>query len=387
LPLAVLIWANPNRRCFSQGKKQFQKGFCLDLFCSFFGQHSQGLLDLSPPENGSMVIRNESAISQAKVTLSSQEQDQLSDLARGLRLAEASHADQRLLAILRRQPLAFPSIAESLRSLAEERISHLQLENLPIDSALPPPPADGQRPEGKSWLSETILLQLALCADLQPMGLMEEKGGALIHDITPAAGRAAEASSAGVVPLGFHTDLAILRASFRPQFLFLIGLVNESQTPTLIVDLYEALAALSAKEPGLADILRHPRFRVESPALLHLWGGKTLRSEPRPLLTPGPGGLEGIAANLDAVTPTDPEAERALTGFKAVLPGCARPIVIGPGSALCFSNFRTLHGRGAIAAGQRWLQRLYCRRSLAELREATGAAEAVIFPISRLILE
>jgi L-asparagine oxygenase len=323
-----------------------------------------------------------------KVNLSPQDHDQLIKLAQRLNVEPGARADQRLLATLRRQPLVLSSIAESLRSLAAEGISHLTLANLPIDSALPPPPANGQRPEGKTWLSETILLQLALCAGLQPMGLVEEKGGALVHEICPASGRAAEASSAGVVPLGFHTDLAILRASFRPQFLFLIGLVNESQTPTLIVDLDEALAALSAKDPGLADILRHPRFRVESPALLHLWGGKTLRSEPRPLLTPGPGGLEGIAANLDAVKPTDPEAERALAGFKAVLPGCARPIVICPGSALILNNLRTLHGRGAIAAGQRWLQRLYCRRSLAELRAATGAApEAVIYPISRLILE
>lgn len=323
-----------------------------------------------------------------KVNLSPQDHDQLINLAQGLHMEPGARADQRLLATLRRESLVLSSIAESLCSLAAERISHLQLENLPLDSALPPPPTDGQRPEGKSWLSETILLQLALCADLQPMGLMEEKGGALVHEICPASGRAAEASSAGVVPLGFHTDLAILRASFRRQFLFLNGLVNESQTPTLIVALDEALAALSAKDPGLADILRHPRFRVESPALLHLWGGKTLRSEPRPLLTPGPGGLEGIAGNLDSVTPTDPEAERALAGFKAVLPGCARPIVIRPGSALAFNNRMTLHSRPAIAAGARWLQRLYCRRSLAELREATGAApEAVVFPISRLVLE
>lgn len=335
-----------------------------------------------------MVNSNESAVSHANVTLSPQEQDQLSDLARDLRLAEAPHADQRLLAILRRQPLAFLSIAWSLRSLAEERISHLLIDNLPIDRALPPPPRDGRRPQGKSWLSETTLLQLALSAGLKPMGLVEENNSALIHEITPAAGRAAEVSSQGVVPLGFHTDLAILRAPFRPEFLLLIGLVNDAETPTLIVDLDEALAALRARDAALVELLRQPLFRVESSALLRLWGGKTLRSEPRPLLARGAGGLEGIAANLNAVTPIDPEAQRALAAFQAVLPGCARPIVIRPGSALLFNNRRTLHGRPAIAAGQRWLQRLYGRRCLWQLREATASApEAVIFPISRLVLE
>jgi hypothetical protein len=182
--------------------------------------------------------------------------------------------------------------------------------------------------------------------------------------------------------------LAILRAPFRPEFLFLIGLVNEGQTPTVIVDLEEALAALAKLDAALVNVLREPRFRVESPALLRLWGGKSLRSEPRPLLAPSPGGLEGIAANLDAVLPSDAEAKRALTAFQAVLPSRARPIVIHPGSALLLSNLRTLHGRPAIAAGQRWLQRLYCRRCLGQLRETTASGpEAVAFSVARLILE
>jgi hypothetical protein len=324
----------------------------------------------------------------ASVTLSRQDHEQLIALANSLEGGEALHSDTQLLEILRRQPLALPSIAASLRSLAEERISHLVIDDLPLDPALPAPPSDGRRPAAKSWLSETTLLGLALNAGLHPMGLVEENRS-LIHQICPADGRATEASSAGSqVPLGFHTDLAILRAPFRPEFLFLIGLVNEGQTPTLTVDLEEALAALAKLDAALVDVLREPRFRVESPALLRLWGGKSLRSEPRPLLAPSPGGLEGIAANLDAVLPTDAEAKRALTAFQAVLPSRARPIVIHPGSALLLSNLRSLHSRPAIAAGQRWLQRLYCRRCLGQLRETTASGpEAVAFSVARLILE
>jgi hypothetical protein len=330
----------------------------------------------------------QAACASATITLTRQDHEQLIALANSLEGGEAIHCDTQLLDILQRQPLALPSIAAGLRSLAEERISHLLIDNLPLDPALPPPPTDGLRPRGKSLLSEMIQLQLALSSGLQPMGLLEEKNG-LIHEITPAAGRAAEHSSAGVVPLGFHTDHAILLSPYRPEFLFLIGLMNEGRTPTMIVDLAEALASLSAEDSGLVSLLRSPCFRVESPAILQIYGGKTLRSEPRPLIAPGANGLEGIAANLDAISTTDPDAQRALDAFKAVLPGCARPIVIAAGSVLLFNNRLTLHGRPAVGSGKaRWLQRLYSKKCLSDLRTATASGpENVIFPISQLILE
>lgn len=323
-----------------------------------------------------------------RVALSATEHQQLAAFAHSQHPGDGAHAEQRLLASVARQPLAFRSLERSLHSLCEEQsISHLLIQNLLIDAHLPPSPANGVRPPGKSWESESALLQIANAAKVWPLGYVEENN-CLIHQIAPAAGHDREVSSAGVAALRFHSDLAILRAPYRPQFLFLTGLRNEDATPTLLAELDDVLAALQQREPSLVEALREPRFRLGSPDSLQLFGGKRLCSEPRPLIAPGVLGRDTIAANLNSVTATDPRAEQALLALQEVLPEVTRSIVIGPGEALVFNNETCLHGRRAIPSGQRWLQRLYCRRSLKQLRQATGSgSEKVIFPISRLILE
>ena len=323
------------------------------------------------------------------IALSNPEKRQLAAFAHSQPAADDAGADQRMLASVVREPLSFPSLEGHLHSLVStQSVGHLLIENLPLDPQLPPPPTNGARPAGKSWVSESVLLQLANACGLRTFGYVEENNGALIHQITPAAGHGKELSSAGTLALGWHSDLAILREPYRPDFLFLACLRNAAATPTLIAELDDVLDALRPRGPSLVEALRQPRFRLESPALLQLWGGKRLRSEPRALLAPGSLGREVIAANLNTVTATDPEAEVALEAFQAVLPEVTRQIVIRPGEALLFNNQRCLHGRPAIQRGERWLQRLYSRRCLRALRQATGSEpDSTIFPISQLILE
>jgi hypothetical protein len=285
---------------------------------------------------------------QHHVSLSNHDKQQLVNFVANHCSASANLTDQQVLALLQRHPVSLASIEASLRSLRDDHLTSLLVENLPVDPALPAPPTNGLRPQGKSWLTETTLLQLALSSSLHPLGLGEENQGALVHETAAAMGRRAESSSQGIVALGWHTDLAILPSAYRPEYLFLLGLLNQSNVPILIADLDAALAAL---DDTVINILRAPRFRMASPANLRFGKGLTVISEPRPLFSGGPSGLDQIAANLEHVTCLDPDAAVALAAFKSVLAGCARPMVIAPGTALLFSNRRTLHARQGLEAG------------------------------------
>lgn len=318
------------------------------------------------------------------------ERQSLAQEAEAIQFDHLASLNEQLQTAVQQSSITLDSMQKSLQALTHTgEIEYVMVKNLPLDRNLPTPPSNGKRPAGKTtFISELTLLQLAKAAGLQPVGYHEEHHGALIHQIAPATGREKALSSAGRVPLGFHTDLAILKPEYRPQYLFLHGLINEGQTPTFITCLDDALRALQIHKPKLVSILREPRFRIESPAILQVWNGKVIKSEPRALVYRSPNGMDEIAANLNAVTATDAEAKDALLKFMEVLPQVTQEILIAPGTALLFNNHRCLHGRPAIQTGRRWLQRLYCRHSLSDLQKATGSDAAEhIFSLSHLVLE
>lgn len=262
------------------------------------------------------------------------------------------------------------------------------LRNLPIDEKLPSAPTNGRRPETKkTWISEITLLKIAKTLKLQPFAYKQEKEGTLIHEIAPKSGEENSLSNGGRIPLGFHTDHAILKRDYRPEFLMLLCLKNPSQIPTYIIELDKALKALRDLNPQYEMLLRQSHFRVETPESLPVWNGKVIQSEPRPLISKGLDGEDEVAGNLYAVKTKNPKARSALDAFISILPKIANEVVLQPGDLLIFNNCRCLHARAAVE-GERWLQRLFCRRSLEQLRSATRTGDdCTIFDTKFLVLE
>jgi hypothetical protein len=320
---------------------------------------------------------------QHHVSLSNHDKQQLVDFVASHCSAPANLTDQQVLALAQRHPVALPSIQASLDALTSNQISSLLIDNLPVE-LLPAPPNNGVRPAGKGWLSESILLQVALACRLMPFAYAGERNGSpLIQEVVPSADRTNDLSSlGGSLALGFHTDKGALRSCFRPEFLCLIGLQNPS-TPTLITDLLEALDTLRRQNPAMLEILGKPLFGLGGPACIREMDDRP--SEPRPLVVKDHQGNFSFAGNLRTVRTADPLALQALAAFEIAVSDRSRPTLIAAGQCCLVSNFRALHGRGAIG-GPRWLERVYLRNSLRDLREETGSPDdAVIFSLKELL--
>lgn len=279
------------------------------------------------------------------------------------------------------------TILEKLASVKKISANPYQIINgLPVDSKLMGVPKDGKRPSWKkTYVTEAVLIGIAKAIELEPISYLQEKNGILIQEIAPIPGKETELSNAGRVSLGFHTDHAILPSIYRPDFLMLMGLVNEDRVPTRIACLDDALEKL----PREAEtVLRQPCFRIESPDSVIFPNGIKMMSAWRPLLTTGFHAQTEFAGNLYSVRSMNKEAEEAVRIFEEILTEVTREVVLDPGTLIIFDNKRTLHGRPSVKKGDRWLQRLFCSRSLQALREANAAVapSSYIFDVQKLLL-
>lgn len=277
-------------------------------------------------------------------------------------------------------------IEQALKSLKNpEAFPYVVIKNLPIDKNLPQPPVDGKRPKDKeTWIAEQVLCAIANLAGLLPFSYQQEKGGVLIHEIAPTPGKEISLSNAGRTPLGYHTDAAILLPQFRPDFLMLLGLVNENAIPTFLAPVNEAMQHLSPRHQA---ILQEPRFRIETPESFEIFNGKIIQSEWRSLVSRNKSGIAEIAGNLYAVKTKDSQANTALNALIDVLPHVTHSLVLEPGDLVIFSNSKILHARAAVE-GARWLQRIYLKTSLKDLRQATQTDnKTYVFDLSKLVLQ
>lgn len=275
-------------------------------------------------------------------------------------------------------------VAESLRSMAERRSRAGALHLVGVlapDPELPPTP----RPDvglatataGATRAAEGAVLGLALLLG-EPVGYAAEKGGALVQNVVPVPSEEASPSNEGsVLPLELHTELAFSREhperplhAASPDFLVLSCLRGDPDTDaaTVVVDGRDLCGRMTSQHLA---VLRQPRFELQAPYSFTRDGDGS-----RPWVGPAPlvGGDEAapsLAFDLACGTRgLDPEAEEALAVLRLVGQSAdvRSEVRLCAGDVLVVDNRRCLHGRTSFLprydGRDRWLQRVYVRRSL-----------------------
>ncbi|MGW2562123.1 TauD/TfdA family dioxygenase [Streptomyces sp. NPDC001514] len=251
------------------------------------------------------------------------------------------------------------------------------VSNLPVDAVLPDTPSDGGPSTAKtSFVAEGVLLGLSGLLG-EPMGVLTEKAGQLVHDVIPVAGGSKTQTNQGSeVFLNFHSDImhdVIGRYDVaNPDFLVLSCLRadHEGVAGTHYADARDISAALA---PEALETLRSPLFRLNAPGsyIRDVAGGQEVLSEPVPMIS-GHTDYPEIAISANGVRPLTSGAREALDTLQKVCGEVAHSVLLRPGQALLINNRKGVHARSTFTARydgrDRWLQRTYVRRSLWNVR-------------------
>jgi L-asparagine oxygenase len=296
----------------------------------------------------------------------------------------------RLLQVTGRLPVELLSALLTFRA-AVDAPSTLLVTGVPVDADLPPTPTEengGSVPAGP--VSERALLLLAVLLG-EPVSYQGEKHGTLVQDVFPIREfEAAPSNDGSAIELGFHTELTFSRAAPEqplhvacPDFVMLLGLrcPPDRAATTRTVD---ARAACGCLAPDQLAELRAAQFQLRAP---HSF---TRDGEPRPWSTPVPllhGTPEAPFFAFDlacGVRPLSSEAAAALDALRGVCgdPAIQTKVQLGRGDLLVVDNNRCAHSRSPFPArydGQdRWLRRVYVRRSIWQLPLASAGSARVL---------
>lgn len=227
----------------------------------------------------------------------------------------------------------------------------LEFSNIPIDDDINNPPSNAKRPYSKGFISELALMGVTKACGLTPFSYLEEKNGALVHEITPIEKDNNQSiSSEGTIEFDFHTDGAYLPRSIRPHSLSLICLEDQKRTGTNLVRINDIIHQLSSES---RSILFQPRFAHVAPETFHV-KNKYITNSVLDLVD----GHYEIKVALHSITALDTSALEALNELKQLTKEILTTKEWHSGDLLIFNNLRCLHGRGEIK-GKRWLQRCY----------------------------
>jgi len=269
-----------------------------------------------------------------------------------------------------------------------EEYGALLLENFPIDDELPPTPSDGRPAKNKkSFVSEACILGIAQILG-QPFGYRDEKEGEVIHALCPVRREAcATSSESSQVDLGFHTDFNFDKDNpelpynvGNPDFVTLICIRSDrkGEACTLYADARDIYQRLTVAE---RSTLRMPLFQfAASYSFTGKCGAERIWSVPSPVIK-GPDKYPEVSIDLlCGIRALDSEAEAVLDKVRELCKSShlASRIYLKPGDILLMDNRKGAHARTAFAANfdgyDRWLERVYVRRSLWEIRKQSNKA-------------
>jgi L-asparagine oxygenase len=257
----------------------------------------------------------------------------------------------------------------------------LLISGMPVDADLPPTPTDGARPPFKTGsISECSILSIAILLG-EPVAYRAEKAGALVQDVFPT--RAAESSpsnESSSVLLDFHTELTFSRRAPErplhvgsPDFVLLLGLRSPADR-SAITHVVEARDICSRITDRHLAVLRQPEFQLQAPYSFTRYADGSRPWSPPVALLHGPADTPSLAFDSACGTRAlSAEGEEALDALRAA---CGDPdihigVQINPGDLLAINNNRCVHARSQFTARfdgrDRWLQRVYVRRSVWEL--------------------
>jgi len=253
----------------------------------------------------------------------------------------------------------------------------LQISGMPVDDPLPQTPTTARTTGRKpTSISEASVLIIGMALG-EPVAYEDEKDGVLVQNVYPIeAERRAPSNESSATDLGFHTELSFSRRHPEralheacPDFLLLLGL-RAAPLGDAVTTLVEARDICRLLSDRARSVLAQPVFQLRAPYSFTHGIADRPWSRPVPLLH-NTDTTTALAFDLACgVRAMAPEAEEALDELKHVVSrvDLHRNFRLGAGDLLVVDNRKCAHARSRFEArfdgSDRWLQRVYVRRSL-----------------------
>lgn len=241
----------------------------------------------------------------------------------------------------------------------------LLLRGLPTDADLPPTPSDLNAViKKRTQVSEFCLCSIASMLG-EPVSYLQERKGAIIHNMYPTRANASNLSSdSSSAILGFHTEMAY--HPFMPDYLLLYGLRQDPKKEAVT-----SISSVTRIIPKLTDhqknMLFQPLFKAGIDYSFGSVNGTQGNGPLRAILYGNPQ-HPYFCFDHDLMLGITEEAQRVLEELREIVYLAKDDVLIEPGSLLALDNRRCVHARSIFTAyynGQdRWLQRMLVSKDI-----------------------